>query len=1005
MEGERGVGQGSDEDGNEDLSTAQVEGSIVPRTRTEALLNAISQYQDVYPVLQRGVQLLHQELCVADTNDEEITRSIQVFMETGALKETVKAMTANLDSPAFISSCFELLVALVNKADELIAEALQKTEILTVLDKIVHGVMYQNEPACVQLGINLLSKLVGNLESIGNELWTQLVSTTAQAMLTNTLNNDLQSECLLSLKLLFQLKMDAAVPATPANIILKTLDQCNRHPSGISRSFASASVVIIFRIFDAPSRAPHLGHSAPILAAVLHHYQLTMKLDESHKIYIEKLIQQSLHAAVHGSLTRLTAPVLPPESESEDWRTAFQTAVVKLLLAVAWRKEARAFLDGGGVAVLANVFTSRSMLNHAAIETALAQTLYYVSMHWPDEMWNEIRVNDTCLSKWIEVISDRCEDENDGLLHYLLATMKTMLHCERFLEALVGSNVVDVFQSVLYKRHQLPLCARLVVNFLLAVPDICPTTSLPALCCSVAETMISLEADHTSQLECVKALTLLISQQSDSQTLLSNQHVRDIIRVMSSKLMDEPFTAEMLALVVNTLLNASIRAAFIDRGLLQVVSKAICMYQWSPTDPAGSNARWIICDISHKLDVSRNLSTLEPHAHISSGHTFNAPAISTEALDACCCVVGALACVKPLLPFLVDEGAIRSIVGTLRYAKQELIVRSEGSFVQLVMTCFYAANSIVNAPIVTQIMESGGAHNAIDVQSIYSRLVDSGADDAIIGCLEEALRVNSFPSLLVDSGCQLLQSVLAFPISISSEAENRWIAVATSFLQRDCTQPRTRELLFGTTLVVLSRGKRSGESAKGQHIKMMKVILGVLSASIQHESSCTMLQAECIGAIRVLEEISKASDSLPDTLVSRCLGVLGKLIGIFILSPSTTVQENLRFFDNAIALFATTGYVNRLLSGLDKCTAKEGVIEGAAMVDMTEDFKALEALLFSSQAKKTIDCYHRLFGYLAAVVENVIAYTQALGHHALFFLELGCLTSQLLPTAQREELH
>ncbi|KAG4240161.1 hypothetical protein PC116_g11859 [Phytophthora cactorum] len=602
MEGERGVGQGSDEDGNEDLSTAQVEGSIVPRTRTEALLNAISQYQDVYPVLQRGVQLLHQELCVADTNDEEITRSIQAFMETGALKETVKAMTANLDSPAFISSCFELLVALVNKADKLIAEALQKTEILAVLDKIVHGVIYQNEPACVQLGINLLSKLVGILESIGNELWTQLVSTTAQAMLTNTLNNDLQSECLLSLKLLFQLKMDAAVPATPANIILKTLDQCNRHPSGISRSFASASVVIIFRILDAPSRAPHLGHSAPILAAVLHHYQLTMNLDESHKIYIEKLIQQSLHAAVHGSLTRLTAPVLPPESESEDWLTAFQAAVVKLLLAVAWREEARAFLDGGGVAVLANVFTSRSMLNHAAIETALAQTLYYVSMHWPEEMWNEIQVNDTGLSKWIEEISDRCEDENDGLLHYLLATLKTMLHCERFLEALAGSNVVDVFQSVLYKRHQLPLCASLVVNFLLSVADICPTTSLPALCCSVAETMISLEADHSSQLECVKALTLLISQQSDSQTLLSNQHVRDIIRVMRSKLMDEPFTAEMLALVVNTLLNASIRAAFIDRGLLQVVSKkskhsgAPCTHlQWTYVQPTGNINRSIRC--------------------------------------------------------------------------------------------------------------------------------------------------------------------------------------------------------------------------------------------------------------------------------------------------------------------------------------------------------------------------------------------------------------------------
>ncbi|KAG2945319.1 hypothetical protein PC119_g11579 [Phytophthora cactorum] len=100
MEGERGVGQGSDEDGNEDLIPGRLP-------------------------------------CFA---------AIQAFMETGALKETVKAMTANLDSPAFISSCFELLVALVNKADKLIAEALQKTEILAVLDKIVH--------ACGDLGVD-----------------------------------------------------------------------------------------------------------------------------------------------------------------------------------------------------------------------------------------------------------------------------------------------------------------------------------------------------------------------------------------------------------------------------------------------------------------------------------------------------------------------------------------------------------------------------------------------------------------------------------------------------------------------------------------------------------------------------------------------------------------------------------------------------------------------------------------------------------------------------------
>ncbi|ETL42792.1 hypothetical protein L916_06475 [Phytophthora nicotianae] len=1005
MEGDIGVGQGSERDGDENQRTAQMEGSFVHGNRMEALVNAIAQYQDVYPVVQRGVQLLRQELCDGDTSGDEITRSIQAFIDTGTLKATVSAMTVNLDSSAFIRPCFELLVVLMNKADEVMTRALWKTEILAILDKVVHSVMYQNEPACIQLGINLLSKLVGKLESLENGLWTQVVSTTAQAMLTNSLDNDVQLECLLSLKQLFQLKPDVVVPATPANIILKTLDQCYRQPVGISRSFASASAVVIFRILGTPSRIPHLGHSAPILATVLHHYQLMMDLEESHKLYVENLIQQPHQTAVHQSLKRLVELAIPlAESNIDDWSTAFQNATMKLLLGVTWREGARVFLDNGGVAVLINAFTSGSLLNNAAVETALAQTLYYVSVHWPDEMWNDIQVNGTGMNKWFEAISERCEDDNDVLLHYLLAPVKILLHCERLLEALAGSNLVDVFQSVLHKHNQLPLCARLVVNLLLSVPDISPTTSLPVLCGSIAETMIAFEGNCLAQLECVKALTILMSRQSDSQTLLSNDHIRDIVRVIRSKLIDEQFTAEMLSLVKVALVNASIRAAFIDRGLLQVVSKAMCMYQWSSIDDAGSTARWIICDIAHKLDVSRSISILEPHADISIGRRFNPSAISVKALDACCCVIGALACVKPLLPLLIDEGAIRCIVGTLRYAKQELIVRSDGSFVQLVTTCFYAASNVVNSPIVVRVMDPVTKDNAVDSQSIYCRLGDSGADDAIIGCLEEALRMNNMPPSLVDSGCRLLQAVLTFQISFSSEAENRWIAVATSFLQRDCTQPRTRELLFSTTLMILSQGQRSGKSAKGQHIKMMKVILGVLNESVEHGSCCTLSQSECIGAIRVLEEISKASDSLPDTLVSRCLGVLGKLTGIFILLPSTTAQVNRRFFDNAVAQFATTSYIKRLIYRLDKYTATEGVNENAAMMDISEDFKALESLLFSSQGKKTIDGYHGLFDYLTSVVENVNEYAQALGDQAAFYLELGCLSSQLFPTVQREEV-
>lgn len=182
-------------------------------------------------------------------------------------------------------------------------------------------------------------------------------------------------------------------------------------------------------------------------------------------------------------------------------------------------------------------------------------------------------------------------------------------------------------------------------------------------------------------------------------------------------------------------------------------------------------------------------------------------AILTEALDTCCSVVGALAFVKPFVPLLIEEGSIQRITGMLRYAKQELLLRSEASFVQLVTTCFYSLLNVVTAPAVTQgmgIPVAQDSHDGVDGRTVCSQLVKSGADDAVIGCLEEALHVKKFPALLVDGGCQVLQAMLASPIPISNEVESRWIAVVTSILQRNPTQQRTRKLLFATTLTVLS---------------------------------------------------------------------------------------------------------------------------------------------------------------------------------------------------------
>ncbi|GMF09207.1 unnamed protein product [Phytophthora lilii] len=102
----------------------------VPKARIETLVNTISQYKDVYPVLQRGVQFLGQELCDGGDDDEhckEVTRFVEYFVKAGSLTDTVSAMLANLDSPAFISSCFELLIAMINNAEELMTFALEKS--------------------------------------------------------------------------------------------------------------------------------------------------------------------------------------------------------------------------------------------------------------------------------------------------------------------------------------------------------------------------------------------------------------------------------------------------------------------------------------------------------------------------------------------------------------------------------------------------------------------------------------------------------------------------------------------------------------------------------------------------------------------------------------------------------------------------------------------------------------------------------------------------------------
>jgi hypothetical protein len=67
--------------------------------------------------------------------------------------------------------------------------------------------------------------------------------------LTNSEDNSLALECVLCLKLLFQLKTDVAVPPTSANVILKTLDQCTQQPTALGSLFSSAAVDVMLR-FD-----------------------------------------------------------------------------------------------------------------------------------------------------------------------------------------------------------------------------------------------------------------------------------------------------------------------------------------------------------------------------------------------------------------------------------------------------------------------------------------------------------------------------------------------------------------------------------------------------------------------------------------------------------------------------------------------------------------------------------------------------------------------------------
>ncbi|KAL7683089.1 hypothetical protein Plhal304r1_c044g0124811 [Plasmopara halstedii] len=190
---------------------------------------------------------------------------------------------------------------------------------------------------------------------------------------------------------------------------------------------------------------------------------------------------------------------------------------------------------------------------------------------------------------------------------------------------------------------------------------------------------------------------------------------------------------------------------------------------------------------------------------------------------------------------------------------------------------------------------------------------------------------------------------------------------------KNFSQPIKHEFLFGATLTILSRNKETVEVTNGHYTKLTKLILGFLNNSIQHVRSCTLLQTECAGAIQVLKQLLEA--------------VLGKLISVFVLSPSTTAHDHLQVIYETIASFASRDYLGRLVNRLGKCIRDEEGLEGAPMIDMTRGY--MESPLVT---------------YLAALVENYNTYTQVLGDHAQFFLELGCLGTKLLSKDRRKEV-
>ncbi|KAL7690634.1 hypothetical protein Plhal304r1_c011g0041751 [Plasmopara halstedii] len=321
------------------------------------------------------------------------------------------------------------------------------------------------------------------------------------------------------------------------------------------------------------------------------------------------------------------------------------------------------------------------------------------------------------------------------------------------------------------------------------------------------------------------------------------------------------------------------------------------------------------------------------------------------------------------------------------------------------MTCFHIVINIVTAPIVMHTMKCSMecAHNTINAQIIVSQLAACEADDVVIGCLEKALQIKETYSL-IDVGCPLLQVVFTLSTTTSDNTKKRWISVAISILQKNFSQPIKHEFLFGATLTILSRNKETVEVTNGHYTKLTKLILGFLNNSIQHVRSCTLLQTECAGAIQVLKQLLEAFVSLPDTLVSSCLGVLGKLISVFVLSPSTTAHDHLQVIYETIASFASRDYLGRLVNRLGKCIRDEEGLEGAPMIDMVDEFEALAALLYFNLVDKRIYGNHPLVTYLAALVENYNTYTQVLGDHAQFFLELGCLGTKLLSKDRRKEV-